>query len=134
MKKVVLFVIIVFFAAGMVFAQSYTVQSVAGRVQREAGSNRIDVKVNDTLTSDTVIHVGVGASLILKDADKTYTVSAARRGKLEELISASSGVRITGNVTRADVGTTGRTTGQVATASARASDEAEAEDDDIAAE
>jgi len=132
MKKGILLVVIILAAAGSVFAQNYSVQSVTGRVQKEAGGNRVDVKVGDTLTADTVIHTGVGASLVLKEGDKTLTVPSVRNGKVGELTSAAAGVRINGNVVRVDTKAAAQTTGQVTTASARASDAAE--DDDIAAE
>ena len=132
MKKIVFLAVLMIAAAVCAFAQSYTVQSVSGRVQRESGSNRLDVGVGDILTADTVIITGVGTSLVLKAGDRTFTVPAARNGKVSELAAASSGVRIGGNVVRTDTGAVSRTTGQVSTASARASDAAR--DEDIAAE
>jgi len=132
MKKIVVLLVMICILAGSVFAQSYSVQSVTGRVQREAGNNRVDVTAGDTLTADTVVHTGVGASLVLREGDRTLTIPAARNGRVGELVSASSGVRISGNVARVDTGAIGRTTAQVATASARAADAAA--DDDIAAE
>lgn len=115
-----------------VFAQSYTVQSITGRVQQEKGNGRVDVKVGDTLSANTVIYTGVGASLLLKEGEKTFTVPAARSGKVGELTAAASGVRINGNIAKVDTGAVNRTTAQVSTASARASDAAKEED--IAAE
>ena len=132
MKKITVLFVIVCIAAGSVFAQNYSVQNVTGKVQREAGSGMVDVKAGDTLTADTVIHTGLGASLVLKDGDKTLTIAAGRKGKVGELASAASGVRINGNVVHADTSAGGRTTAQVSTAAARASDAAA--DDDIAAE
>ena len=132
MKKIVFWAVLMIAAAVCVFAQSYTVQSVSGRVQREAGNNRVDVNTGDTLTADTVIHTGVGATLTLKEGDKNYTVPGARSGKVKELATTSSTVRIGGNIATTDTGAVARTTGQTSTASARAS-EAAAEDD-IAAE
>ena len=116
-----------------VFAQSYTVQGVTGRVQQEKGNSRVDINVGDTLSADTVIHTGVGASLVLKDKDnKTFTVTAARDGKVSELATASSGVRINGNIAKMDTGAVNRATAQASTASARASESVA--DADIAAE
>ncbi|MDR0443020.1 MAG: hypothetical protein LBH44_06410 [Treponema sp.] len=133
MKKIVLILIIGCIAAVAVFAQSYTVQSVTGRVELEKGGNRVTVKEGDTLTAEAVIHTGIGASMVLKDGEKTITIGAARNGKLAELAAgAASGVRIGGNVARTDTSAVSRTTGQVSTASARASDAAQ--DEDIAAE
>jgi len=122
MKKSFLVLAIVFVVTGSVFAQSYTVQTVTGRVQREDGAGRVDVKVNDTLSADTVIYTGVGASLVLKDGDKTFTVPAVRSGKVAELIASASGVTIGGNVATTDTGKVSRNTAQLPTASARAAD------------
>ena len=113
------------------FAQNYTVQSVSGRVQKESGNNRVDVQVGETLNGQMIIHTGVGASLVLKEGEKTFTVPAAKNGKVAELATAA-GVRIGGNVARTDTGAVSRTTGQTSTASARASDAAQ--DENIAAE
>jgi len=133
MKRIVLLMIMVCAMTVCVFAQGYTVQSVKGRVEQEKGTSRVDVKAGDVLSADTVIHTGVGASLVLKDKDnKTFTVTAARDGKVSELATASSGVRINGNVTKMDTGAVSRTTAQASTASARASEAAG--DADIAAE
>ncbi|MCL2809773.1 MAG: hypothetical protein FWD24_06885 [Treponema sp.] len=132
MKRIVVLVIMMCVLTGFVFAQSYTVQSLTGRVQRESGNNMVDVRVGDILTNETVIQTGVGASLVLAEGDRTLTISAARSGTIGELATAASGIRINGNITRADTGATARAAGQVSTASARASDAAE--DDNIAAE
>jgi len=133
MKKIVLLMIMVCAMTVCVFAQNYTVQNVTGRVQQEKGSSNVDIKAGDTLSADTIIHTGVGASLVLKDKDnKTFTVAAARNGKVSELATASSGVRINGNVTKTDTGSVNRVTAQASTASARASEAAA--DTDIAAE
>jgi hypothetical protein len=132
MKKLVFFTVLACVVAAFTFAQSYTVQSVSGRVQQEANGVRVDVKAGDTLNADTIVHTGIGASLVLIDGGKTLTVPAAKSGTVTELSVAASGVRITGNVTQVNTGTVARTTGQVSTASARASDAAQGED--IAAE
>ena len=132
MKKILVLGVLLCAMTACAFAQSYTVQSVSGRVERETGGSRAEVKAGDTLSAGTVIHTGVGASLVLKEGEKTLTVQAARSGKVSELAAASSGVRIGGNVAHTDTGAVSRTTGQVSTASARASDAAQ--DEDIAAE
>jgi hypothetical protein len=132
MKKIVFFAIFMCVTAAISFAQSYTVQSVTGRVQREANGARVDVKVGETLTAETVIHTGIGATLTLDESGRTLTVPAARSGKVAELSATATGVRISGNVAQVNTGAVNRTTGQVSTASARASDAAQ--DGDIAAE
>ena len=130
--KVVLFVLIALAVVTAAFAQNYTVQEVTGRVERESGNQKVAIKAGDTLTANTVIYTGVASSLVLKDGDKSFTVHAVRSGKVSELITAASGIRIGGNITRVDTAQTDRTTTQVSTASARASDAAA--DEDIAAE
>ena len=132
MKKIVFLAIMVCVMAVSVFAQSYTVQSVLGRVQKESGGSRVDINAGDILTAETVIHTGVGASVILKDGEKNFTVPGARSGKAGELAASSSMVRIGGNIARTDTDAVTRTTGQTSTASARASEAAA--DEDIAAE
>jgi hypothetical protein len=115
-----------------VFAQSYTVQSVAGRVEREEGAQRVAVKAGDALGSDAVVHTGIGASLVLREGERTLSVPAARSGRVAELATVSAGVRIGGNIAHTDTGAVARTTAQVSTASARASEMAM--DGDIAEE
>jgi hypothetical protein len=133
MKKIVLLTVMMCVLSICAFAQSYTVQSVKGRVQQEkAGGSRVELKAGDTLTADTIVHTGVGASLVLKSGDNTFTVSAARSGKVAELTSSASGVRISGNVAKTDTNAVNRTAAQASTASARASEAAQ--DGDISAE
>jgi len=132
MKKIAVLAVMMCALTACVFAQSYTVQNVTGRVQQEKGGKLVDVKTGDVLSADTVIHTGVGASLSLKDGDKTFTVQAARDGKVAELAATASGVRIGGNVAKTDTSVASRTTAQASTASARASDAAQ--EADIAAE
>ena len=132
MKKIVVLAVLMCALAVCTFAQNYTVQSVSGRVERESGGSRVVVNVGDTLTADTVIHTGVGASLVLKEGEKNFTVPGARSGKTGELATTSSMVRIAGNIAHTDTGAVNRTTVQTSTASARASDAAL--DEDIAAE
>jgi len=132
MKKVLVLALMVCMFAGSVLAQSFTVQSVTGRVQREAGSGRVDISAGDVLTSDTIVHTSVGASLVLREGERSFTIPAARNGRVGDLAVAGAGTRISGNVSRVETGAVARTAAQVATASARAADAAA--DDDIAAE
>jgi len=131
MKKITVLLVLLLAMTVSVFAQTYVVQSVTGRVQQEKGNSRIDVKVGDTLTAETIIYTGVGASLVIKEGEKTFTITAAKSGKISELAS-TSGVKISGNIAKTDTSTVNRTTAQASTASARASDAAG--DNDIAAE
>ena len=124
MKRFI-FLALIALAVTVVSAQSYTVQSVSGRIQRETGDSRVDVAPGDTLTVETILHVGVGASMVLKDGDRTFTVSSAQNGvSMADLMASSSRVRIGGNVATVNTDAVNRTTTQVSTASARASDAA----------
>jgi len=131
MKKIVILIIMMSVFAGYAFAQDYSVESVTGSVQRESGSNRINLKAGDVLKPDTIIHTAAGSALIVKLGDRTINIPAARSGTISDLASRS-GLRISGNVSRVDTGAVARTGGQASTASARASDAAQG--DDIAAE
>ena len=125
MKRICFFVVIALAVTAAVFAQDYTVQSVTGRVQREAGSNRVNIAVGDVLTAQMVIYTGIGASLVLRDKDNTFTIPGGQNGRrVADLIASGSGVRIGGNVTQTDTGAANRNVGQVSTAAARASDAA----------
>jgi hypothetical protein len=132
MKRIMILFALMCIVAVCVFAESYTVQSVTGRVQQEKGGSRVELKVGDTLTADTVIHTGVGASVVLKTGDKTLSVSAAQSGKVSAVASAAPAVSIKGSVAKTDTGAVNRTTAQASTASARASEAAQG--DDVSAE
>ena len=137
MKKIMVLFVVFIILAGYIFAQNsqqanYIVKTVTGRVQREAGNSRVDVKAGDTLPPLTVVYTGIGASLVLTQGEATFTIPANRNGKVGELAAAGAGVRINENVARVETGVTARTGGQISTASARASDAAA--DDNIAEE
>ena len=120
-KRVVVFLVLMGFVGGFGFAQNFTVEGVTGRVQRDG---RVEVRTGDVLSADTVVQTGIGASLLLNDGDRSFTIPAARNGRVGELANAASGARIGGNVAHVDTGALARTAGQVSTASARASDAA----------
>ena len=133
MKKMVLVLIVFMAVGGAVFGQSFTVQSVSGRVERETGGGKWEaVKAGDALTGETVIRTGIGAALTLTFEGRTVSVGAVRTGDLASLAGNSGSIRIDGRVAQTDTGEVSRTTGRVSTASARASDAAAEED--IAAE
>ena len=132
MKRVGFLMLIALVVVAAVSAQNYTVQEVTGRAERESGNQKVAIKVGDTLTANTVIYTGVASSLVLKNGDKSFTVPAVRSGKVSELITTATGIRLGGSITRVDTEQANRTTTQVSTASARASDAAA--DEDIAAE
>ena len=124
MKKLVFFVLLISAISVFAFAQTYAVENVTGRVERESGGQRLAVKAGDRLDSETVLFTGVGASVALKAGEKIVTIPAARNGKVTDLVKAASGVRISGNIARTDTGAANRATAQIGTASARASEAA----------
>ena len=135
MKKLLLAAFIILMTAGAVFAQTYTVERITGLVQKETavsggGSTRVNLKVGDNLTANTIIHTAAEAVLVLKFGERLITIPASRSGRVSEL--SASGLRVTGNVTRVDTTAVERTGGQTTTASARAADAAN--DPDIAEE
>jgi hypothetical protein len=133
MKKTLL-VLIVFMAIGAAaFGQSFTVQTVSGRVERDTGGGRWEsVKTGDLLTGETVIRTGIAAALTLASEGRSFSVGAVQTGKLASLAGNGAGIRIDGQVAQTDTGAVSRTTGRISTASARASNAAVEED--IAAE
>jgi len=128
MKKIMLFLVIVCFTVGFVFAQDYIVESINGRVQKESGNRRVNVTVGEKLTSETVIYTGIGASIVLRQDDKTITIPAANSGKIGDLTASPPRVRVSGNVVTTDTTAATRNLNQITTASARASDAAADED------
>ncbi|MDR1410681.1 MAG: hypothetical protein LBI91_00585 [Spirochaetaceae bacterium] len=128
MKKIVLVLTALLAVCGAAFAQSFTVQSVSGRVEREADGGWKTVQAGDALNGETVIRTGIGARLAVVSGGKTFSVGAVQNGRLAALAGNSGGIRIDGRVARTDTGEVSRTTGRVSTASARASDAAAEED------
>jgi len=130
MKKFVFLMVFAVLITAFAFADNFTVQSVSGRVERESGSQRVAVNAGDVLTSQNVIHVAIGASVVLVDgAGRAVTIPSTRNGAVADLVRASSGIRLGAGGAQVDLAGAARATGQVGTGSARASDEAA--DDDI---
>jgi hypothetical protein len=128
MKKFLVMALLLGIISGMAFAaDSYTVQSVTGKVEREVAPGKWEtVKAGATLTEATVIKTGLNAGLALKSGDKTFNVPAMKRGAVETLIGSTvaSGIRIGGQVYESDTSSSVRGTSNISTASARASDAA----------
>jgi len=124
MKRVVFLVMLVCMSAAFVFAANFTVVSVTGRVEKDSGAQRVEVRVNEILDGNVILHTGVGASVVLRDENgRSITVAAGRNGSIAELTTANTtpSVRVGGTISRTDTGAVSRTTAQVGTASARAS-------------
>jgi hypothetical protein len=132
MKKTEVIMIALMAIGGAVFAQSFTVQNVSGRVERETAGKWETVKAGDIVTEETVVRTGIAAALTLASDGQTFSVGAVQTGKVAALIENTVGIRIDGRVVQTDTGAVNRTTGRVSTASARASNAAAEED--IAAE
>ena len=133
MKKTVLALIALMAISGAAFAQSFTVQSVSGRVERETSGGKWEaVNAGDTVSGEAVIRTGIGARLTLASGGRTFSVGAVQTGSVAAFAGSAAGIRIDGRVAQTDTGEVSRTTGRVSTASARAGDAAAEED--IAAE
>lgn len=132
MKKLVLLMVTGLALAGAAFGQSYTVQSLTGRVEAEVGGQWKALKAGDTLEADAVIRTGVNAAVTLKSGEQTFNIGAVQKGAVSALAVSAAGIRIEGKVSQTDTGAASRTSGRVSTASARASNAAAEED--IAAE
>jgi hypothetical protein len=125
MKKLVFTMVIALAVTTAVSAQSYIVQEVTGRVERDAGSGRwVPVSAGETLRADTVIRTVIGASLTVRNGEQVSTIGAMKNGRLIDLTGSSPAVQIQGRVSQTDTSEINRSTGRVSTASARASDAA----------
>jgi len=123
MKRLILMAILVCAAAAFVFAENFTVVSVTGRVEKESGNQRVEVRADEVLDGNVIIHTGVGASIVLRDeSGRSVTVAAGRNGSVAELAAAATpSIQQRGTINRTDTSAAGRTTAQVGTASARGS-------------
>lgn len=65
MKKIFSFLVMLLFA-GILFADTYKVESVKGKVFRLDGlGNQVKIEKNDLLESETILKIGVSSELIL---------------------------------------------------------------------
>lgn len=65
MKKIFSFLVILLFT-GILFADTYKVESVKGKVFRLDGlGNQVKIEKNDLLESETILKIGVSSELIL---------------------------------------------------------------------
>jgi hypothetical protein len=128
MKRTALMVMILVAAGGAIFAQSFSVQSVSGRVERETRGGWEAVQAGDVLAADAVIRTGIGAGATLVSEGKAFSVGAVQTGSLASLAENAALIRIDGRVVQTDTGALSRKTGRISTASARAGDAAAEED------
>jgi len=80
MKKFALFLVLTCFAAGFLFAQDYTVQTVTGRVLKGTGYDKANIDEGEVLTAGTIVSVSAGAVLVLTDGEHTFTITAGYTG------------------------------------------------------
>ena len=124
MKKI-MFCVLMIIAATCIFAQSYVVDEVTGRVEKETGSGKWElIKAGDKLSADTIIKTGMGSTLKVKLDDKVLTVPPVKNGKLGELAGSSNAVQIQSRVSQTDTAEVSRSSASAVTASARASNAA----------
>ena len=122
MKRIVLAVLIVFAVTMAVSAQSYIVQEVTGRVERDAGGGKWElISVGETLKGDMTIRTVIGANLTVKTGEEILAVGPMKNGKLVDLVGSASVIQIQGKVAETDTSAVSRRTARVSTASARAS-------------
>jgi hypothetical protein len=128
MKKIVFIVAALglIFTAAVFAGDSFVVQSVSGKVEREVSPGKWEaVTAGSSLTATTVVNTGLNSTLVLKEGTRVITIKAMQKGAVEKLAAeTASGVRIGGKVNEAASGASGRSTSSVSTASTRASDAA----------
>jgi hypothetical protein len=126
MKKAILIALILGFVfTGIVFAaDSYVVQSVTGKVEREVSPGKWEaIRAGANLSAATVLNTGLNSTLVLKDGAKTITIKAMQKGTVENLaLAAAGGVKIGGKISVSNTAVNSRGTSNVSTASTRASE------------
>lgn len=92
MKKLISLVAALF-AAGMLFAEGFTVKSVTGKVTVVTASGKTDpVKVGQTLSGSTVINTRAGATLVVTKDGKDYTIRSMKKDTVDVLVSGKKAV------------------------------------------
>jgi hypothetical protein len=123
--KRMLMLLIISLAATTIFAQSFTVQEVTGRVERDTGNgNWTAVTRGETLRADSVIRTVIGSSLTVRNGDQVLTVPAMKNGRLSDIAGIGAAITIQGRVSETDTSAVRDNAARVTTASARASDAA----------
>jgi len=126
-KTVFLAVLLGLVFSSMVFAaDSYVVQSV-NNVKKEVAPGKWEmVTAGSTLSSSTVLDIGISGNLELKLNEKTFAIKSMKKDTLENLLAAdnSGGIKIGGKITSSNIAVNSRAASGTATASTRASDAA----------
>lgn len=120
MKRMLCIALCALAVTAAAFAQNFTVQEIAGRVELETGENRWEtIRAGDTLKTDAVVRTGIGASLTVKTGDQVLTIGPAKTGKIGELAAGGTVIQIQGKVSQTDTSAKSRLAGSTITASAR---------------
>jgi hypothetical protein len=127
MRKIVFLVLILGLAfSGIAFAaDSYVVQSVTGKVEKEVSPGKWEaVSVGSNLSAAIMLNTGLNSSLVVKNGDKTVTIKAMQKGTVESLAAAGSSgsVKIGGRISVSNTAVNARGTSNTSTASTRASE------------
>ncbi|MDR1445988.1 MAG: hypothetical protein LBI90_03720 [Treponema sp.] len=127
MKRILLLALVLgVFLSGLAFAADWTVQSVTGKVEREASPNTWEaVSSNGTLSDSAVVRIGLNSTLVLKSGDQVKTIRGAKTADtIEKLIVAdnASGVKLGGKISASSTAVNARSTQSSSTASQRASE------------
>ncbi len=87
MKKLIALVVSLL-AAGMMFAEGFTVKSVKGNVTVVTSSGKTEpVKVGQTLSGSTVINTRAGATLVVTKDGKDYTIRSMKKDAVDVLVA-----------------------------------------------
>ncbi|WP_041610981.1 hypothetical protein [Treponema primitia] len=126
-KTLFLSLVLSFVLAGLAFgADTFTVKSLTGKVDQQGPSGQwVAVSVGDTLSSATVVKIGLNAVLVVGNGGQETTIRAARQGTLESLLSAGAGagrISVGGNVTNSNVAAGSQGASNIPTSASRASE------------
>lgn len=124
MKKAIFTTIFATLTSFMIFAESYTVKTVAGKVQYNDNGSLKAVTKGMELSDDTNVVVGVGANLIVTKNGKDVRIKANSKGTIASFAGTSSGGIKVGNAAEKNTTGSAKAAGEkgVSTASSRASD------------
>jgi hypothetical protein len=128
MKKILVLIALALVVSGVYALENYTVQTVSGRVEREASPGKwVAVQEGESIPANTVIRTGVNSSLVLKSDSGTTVVKALQNGEAGVLAGSAtaSGIKLSGKVAETNTSALERNSAKLSTASARASNAVE---------
>lgn len=125
MKKIIL-ILTMIFSTAFVFATSFKVESVDGKVTYQSAPNEWKTLENgQELSSSSVIQTSINSTLVVSENGSKYTIKAMQKGSIENLIELSTkggikkGTIVKNSAVKSD---TNKTSKSVVTASSRASE------------